>query len=176
MGRSLASEAHPYYFTYIDQVPGDDPLVVLEAQLEEALQLFAGISEEVSLRRYAAGKWSIRETLNHVTDTERAFVFRALWFARGFPAPLPGYDQHIAVVGAGADAVCWKAHVEEFRWVRLATVAFFRNLPSEAWSRSGIGEGNPFTVRALAFITAGHLAHHSTVLRERYLTADSIQL
>lgn len=107
--------------------------------------------------------------LNHITDTERAFSFRALWFARGFDAPLPGYDQNIGVAGGGADAISWAAHVEEFRRVRLATISLFQNLPDEAWMRSGTADGNFFTVRAIAYILAGHVTHHLAVLRERYL-------
>jgi hypothetical protein len=116
-------------------------------------------------------KWSIRQVLNHVTDTERAFAFRALWFARGFATPLPGYDQNIAAAGAGADGVSWSAHVEEFRRVRFSTISLFRNMPPEAWTRGGIASEKPFTVRAVAFIIAGHLAHHIAILRERYLRA-----
>ena len=168
LGRPLATEAAPYYFTYIDKAPGDDPLALIEGQLEPHIALFSSISEEKSLHRYAAGKWSIREVLNHVTDTERAFAFRALWFGRGFQEPLPSYDQEIAVAGGGADRVAWAAHVEEFRRVRLATVSLFRNLPSEAWQRSGIASGNPFTVRAIAFIIAGHLEHHARVVKVKY--------
>src|ERR1700723_3518473 len=117
-GRPQNTEAAPYYFTYIDQVAGDDIASIIERQLVDSLALFAGISEEASRKRYAPDKWSIRQVLNHVTDTERAFAFRALWFARGFEAPLPGYDQNIAAAGAEADSVSWDAHVEEFRQVR----------------------------------------------------------
>src|SRR6266536_4747954 len=168
MGRPQETEAAPYYFTYINQVTGDDAAGIIESQLEESLAFFAKISEEKSLYRYAPDKWSIRQALNHVTDTERAFAFRALWFARGFETPLPSYDQNVAASGAGADRVAWAAHVEEFRRVRLATVSLFSNMPSEAWTRSGIASDNPFTVRALAYIIAGHLAHHIRVLRDRY--------
>ncbi len=104
-GRPLATEAAPYYFTYIDQVAGDDALATIKQQVEEVRDLFAGISEEESRHRYAPDKWSIRQVLNHVTDTERAFAFRALWFARGFTDPLPSYDQDIAAAGAEADGV-----------------------------------------------------------------------
>ena len=107
--------------------------------------------------------------LNHVTDTERAFAFRALWFARGFESPLPSYDQNVAASGAEADLVSWAAHVEEFRRVRLSTISLFRNMPSPAWTRSGIASDNRFTVRALPYIIPGHFAHHVSVLRERYL-------
>jgi hypothetical protein len=169
IGRPQDTEAAPYYFTYINQVTGDDAAGTIETQLEESLAFFASISEERSLYRYAPEKWSIRQVLNHITDTERAFAFRALWFARGFETPLPGYDQNIAASGAEADKVSWSAHVEEFRRVRLATISLFRNLPADAWTRSGIASDNPFTVRALAYIIAGHVTHHVTVLRERYL-------
>ena len=166
--RPTKDEAAPYYFTYIDQVTGEDPVAAVRGQLEPAVTFFSAISEAKSLHRYAPGKWSIRQLLNHVTDTERAFVFRALWFARGFETPLPGYDQEIAVAGAGADATLWAAHVEEFRRVRLATISFFEHLPAEAWARSGIASDNRFTVRALAFIVAGHVEHHLRIVRERY--------
>jgi DinB superfamily len=168
IGRPESAEAAPYYFTYIDQVVGEDIGITLERQLEESLVVFSGISEERSLYRYAPEKWSIRQVLNHVSDTERSFAFRALWFARGFKASLPSYDQNIAASGAEADRVTWAAHVEEFRRVRLATISLFSNMPTEAWARSGIASDKPFTVRALAYIIAGHLTHHVKLLRERY--------
>lgn len=168
IGRPQEIEAAPYYFTYINQVPGNDAPAVIKSQLEESLAFFSGISEQKSLYRYAPEKWSIRQTLNHVNDTERALTFRALWFARGFETPLPSYDQNIAASGAGADNIPWAAHVEEFRRVRLSTISLFRNMPSEAWTRTGIASDNRFTVRALAYIVAGHLTHHVRILRERY--------
>jgi DinB family protein len=169
IGRPQPTEAAPYYFTYINQVTGDDPVATIDRQLDESLTFFSAISEEKSLYRYAPEKWSIRQLLNHVTDTERAFTFRALWFARGFDTPLPSYDQNIAAASAQADAISWAAHLEEFRGVRLSTISLFRNMPPEAWTRSGIASDNRFTVRALAYIIAGHLTHHINVLRERYL-------
>lgn len=170
-GRPAGDEAAPYYFGYINQVVGDDILSILEDQLRDSLPFFAGISEEKSLHRYAADKWSIRETLSHLTDVERLSVYRALWFARGFEAPLPSFDQHVGVAGAAADRIPWAAHVAEFQQTRLSTVSFFRHLPADAWMRRGIASDNPFTVRALAFMVAGHLTHHVKILRERYLTA-----
>ena len=169
IGRPQSTEAAPYYFTYINQVTGDDALAAIEGQLDPSLALFATISEEKSLHRYAPEKWSIRQVLNHVTDTERAFAFRVLWFARGFETPLPGYDQDIAAAGAEADTFPWAAHVEEFRRVRLASISLFRNLPADTWMRSGAASDNRFTVRSLAFIIAGHVTHHIAVLRQRYL-------
>jgi hypothetical protein len=169
IGRPQSDEAAPYYFRYIDCVTADDPVGLLQDQLREILPFFTQISEQKSLHRYSPDKWSIRQVLNHVTDTERAFAFRALWFARGFDTPLPSYVPNVAASGANADLVSWAAHVEEFRQVRASTISLFRNLSEPAWMRSGIASDHRFTERSLAFITAGHLAHHVNVIRERYL-------
>jgi len=163
------TEFAKYYVTYISQVPDGDIRRTLETQETDTLQLLRGISEERSLHKYAAGKWTIREVVSHINDTERMFVFRAMWFARGFDSALPSFDQEIAIRGAAADGRSLASHVEEFRAVRAGTVTLFRNLPDEAWTRRGVASGNPFTVRALAYIAAGHLAHHVRLLRERYL-------
>jgi hypothetical protein len=168
IGPPERSEAAAYYFKYIDRVASDDVVGVLGSQLDPTLAFLQDISEARSLHRYAPDKWSVREVLNHLNDTERLMVLRALWFARGHETPLPSYEQDPAVAAARADAVPWSSHVEEFRAVRVATLAFFRNLPGEAWSRRGIASGNPFTVRALAYIVAGHTAHHVAILHERY--------
>ncbi len=171
IGRPQPAEAAPHYFTYINQVAGVNPTVIIETQLADALQFFSSISEEKSLYRYAPTKWSIREVLNHISDTERAFAFRALWFARNFTAPLPGYDQDIAATGASADKFSWADHIDDFRSVRLATISLFKTLPPEAWLRTGIASDNTFTVRAMAFIIPGHVAHHLSLIRDRYLKA-----
>lgn len=163
------TEAAEYYFTYIDKVPAGDILEILEAQLGETRTFLAGINDQQSLFRYAPDKWSIRQVMSHVNDTERVFVFRTLWFARGFEEPLPSFDQDVAVTFAGADTRSWASHIEEFETVRAATMTLFRNLPEDAWTRRGIASGNPFTVRALAYIIAGHVTHHLKVLRERYI-------
>jgi hypothetical protein len=167
--RPEPDEAAPYYFGYINRVPDGDILRTLETQLEEVLGLLESIPEEKSLHRYARGKWSCRQLLSHVSDTERVFVHRALWFARGFDTPLPSFEQEIAVAAAGADGIPWARHVEEFRAVRRATLPLFRNLPVEAWAKKGVASGNAVSVRALAWITAGHTAHHAAILKERYL-------
>jgi hypothetical protein len=164
------TEAAPYYFKYIDRISSGDIVGQLESQLGDAMAVLSNISEEESLHRYAADKWSIRQVWNHVNDCERLFVFRAFWFARGFDSPLASFDQDPAAAAARADDFSWASHVEEFRGVRLATLAFFRNLPSDAWRRKGIASGNPFTVRALAYIAAGHVSHHTSVLQEHYLS------
>lgn len=163
------TEAAEYYFTYIDRVPEGDICETLERQRTETLTMLRGVSDEQSLHRYAPDKWSIREVFGHLNDTERLFSFRALWFARGFDSPLPSFDQSVAVSASGADERPWASHIDEFSAVRLATLAFFRHLPSEAWDRRGTASGNPFSVRALAWLAAGHETHHTSILRERYL-------
>jgi hypothetical protein len=163
------TEAAEYYHGYIDQVPDGDILRILETQGPETLTLLRSISDKKSLHRYAPDKWSIRQVMGHVSDTERVFVFRAMWFARGCEGALPSFDQDVAVSTAGSDERSWRSHVDEFQAVRSATVAFFKDLPADAWSRRGIASGKEFTVRALAFIAAGHVAHHNRILRERYL-------
>lgn len=168
-GRPESTEAAQYYFTYIDKAVGDDALQAMQSQLDEYLPLLTRIDEEKSLHRYAPGKWNIRQVLNHVSDTERSFAFRAVWFARGFDTALPSFDPDTAAGGAQADAVPWAAHVEEFRRVRLATISLFENLPPDAWMRTGVASGKTFTVRALAFLIPGHATHHFDILRERYL-------
>lgn len=162
-------EAAPYYFNYISKVEGDDVVGVMQRQLDETLSLLSGISEERSLHRYAPDKWSFRQVISHINDTERLFQARAFWFARGFDSPLPSFDEKVCSAAARADEVSWASHVVEFRAVRLSTLAFFGNLPPEAWMRSGTASEMPFTVNALAYLAAGHLEHHLAILRERYL-------
>ena len=168
IGRPEPAEAAPYYAGYIGRVESDDVFGVLETQLDTTLAFLRGISEDGSLHRYAPEKWSGRELMSHVNDSERVFVYRALWFARGFDTPLPSFDQEPCAVAARADEISWARHVEEFRAVRLASIAFFRNLPAEAWMRTGIASDKTFTVRALAYIVAGHVFHHMAILREKY--------
>jgi uncharacterized damage-inducible protein DinB len=169
MTRPQATEAASYYFKYIDLVTGDDIVSAMENQRSEMLQFLNGISEERSLHSYAPGKWTIREVLNHVNDGERIFAGRALWFARGFTDPLPGFDQDIAVPMAQANDTSWADLVEEFKIVRLGTISLLKTLPAEAWDRTGVASDNPVSVRALAYIIAGHVTHHRNVLREKYL-------
>lgn len=169
MTRPQNTEAAEYYFKYIDLVRSDDVVSAFKNQLSQTVPFLEGISEEQSLKSYAPGKWTIRELLNHVSDGERVFVGRAFWFARGFQDPLPSFEQDIAVEHAHANETSWATLVEEFKTVRAATISFFDTLPSEAWSRSGVASDNPVTVRALAYIIAGHLEHHINVLNEKYL-------
>src|SRR5690349_698647 len=112
------TEAAEYYFTYIDQVPkGQDIRHLIDSQLGEVVPLLSGISEEKSLYRYAPDKWTIRQVVGHLNDTERLFVFRALWFARGYDTPLPSFDQDTAIIGARSDDIPLREHVEELKAV-----------------------------------------------------------
>jgi hypothetical protein len=169
IGRPDAGETAPYYAGYIQQVTGDDIIGILSAQRVEALAFLTGIAEDRSLHRYAPGKWSMRDVLAHVNDCERLFTSRAFWFARAFDTPLPSFEQDAAAAAAMADARTWADHIEEFRTVRDATLSMFSGLSAEAWMRRGIASGNPFSVRGLAYVAAGHVAHHLRILRERYL-------
>ena len=163
------TEAAPYYFTYIDQVGPGDVRDLMDAQGAEALTLLRGIGDERSTYKYAPDKWTIREVVNHVNDAERLFAFRAFWFARGFDSPLPSFDQNVAVAAAGIDRRSWSSHIDEFEAVRAASVSLFRHLPDDAWTKQGVASGYAFSVRALAYITVGHVAHHVRLLKERYL-------
>jgi DinB superfamily len=162
------SEAPEYYFNYIDLVPPGDICARLDSQRREVDDLLRSVADERSRFRYAPDKWSIREVLGDVNDAERLFTFRAYWFARGFDAPLPSFDQTIAAQHAGADERPWLTHVEEFRAIRSSTLDLFRYLPLDAWRRTGIASGYSFTVRALAHIVVGHVIHHVTILKQRY--------
>lgn len=169
MTRPQTTEAASYYFEYIDLITSDDIVSVIESQMGQTLQFLEGISDEKSLSSYAPGKWTIRQVLNHVNDGERLFLGRAFWFARGFQDPLPSFEQDLAVEAAGANQTPWSELVDEFRTVRLSSISFFKNLPADAWARMGVASDSPMSVNAIAYIIAGHVAHHTNVLRERYL-------
>jgi hypothetical protein len=108
----------------------------------------------------APGKWSLKQVVCHINDTERIFAYRALRIARGDQTPLPGFEQDPYVSAADANARSWSDHIAEFEAVRAATLALFRGLPAPAWTRSGTASGNTLSVRAVAYIIAGHLIHH----------------
>lgn len=163
-----ADDAAPYYFNYIGRVPAGDVRVVLDSQLTDGSTWLSGIADEQSRFRYAPDKWSLREVLAHVNDSERVFAFRALWFARGFDAPLPSFDQTVAASHALADRQPWADLVDEFRAVRRSTIALFRHLSPEAWRRSGVASGHAVSVHALAYIIAGHFIHHAQVITDKY--------
>jgi hypothetical protein len=170
-GRPDHSEAKEYYWRYMDRIQDDDIVAALERNGRETAALLRSVGDEQSKHRYAEGKWSIREATLHVIDAERVFASRALWFARGFTTELPSFDQDIAVAASGADARSRSSLIEEFEATRASTIAMFRGLPEDAWMKSGVASGNPFTVRALAYMIAGHADYHNAILRERYLVS-----
>ena len=166
-----ASEYAPYYGKYIALVGGNDVVAALEDQPRETVSLLTGLTDEQGDYRYAADKWSIKEMLGHVVDAERVFSYRALRFARNDQTPLASFEQD-DYVRAGNFSECRLADlIEEFVAVRRATVWLFRQLSAEAWMRRGIASDNPVSVRAIAYIIAGHELHHRRVLQEKYLSA-----
>lgn len=167
--RPSRDEAPEYYFNYIDLVAAGDICDILAQQRAETIALLRSVSPERGCHRYGPDKWSVSGVVAHLNDCERLFAFRAFWFARGFESPLPSFSQDVAARHDGADDRPLDSHIEEFAAVREATVQLFSHLPADAWLRRGIASDNPFSVRALAFVTAGHVIHHSRILSERYL-------
>ena len=164
-----ASEYLAYYGRYIDKVPEGDLLQTLRTQLDETLALVRGLDEEHGGHRYAPGKWSIRTVLGHLIDAERIFAYRALRISRGDPTPLASFDENAYAEMAGSDARTLGDLADEFEHVRLGNIVFFRGLSDEALARRGTASDATVSVRALAWIIAGHEAHHVGLLRERYL-------
>jgi uncharacterized damage-inducible protein DinB len=169
--RPTIGEYPPVFESYLSRVPAGDVFPHLARQLEETLALVSGLSDVQAEFRYAAGKWSIKEILGHLMDTERIFVYRALCFARNEAAPLPGFDENAYVEASNFDARSLSSLIEEFRATRAATVAFFAGLPADVLSRRGTANGREYDVKSAAAIIVGHERHHRAVLAERYLTA-----
>jgi hypothetical protein len=172
-GRPQTGEFASYYQRYIDLATEDDVVAALDAQSHETATLLGGISEQQAANRYEPGKWSVKQLVGHIIDSERIFAYRALCFARGETTPLPGFEQEPYVVNAASDDRPMADLAEELTAVRKANVMMLRALPSEAWSRIGTASDNAITVRALAFIILGHDRHHLRILRERYLGAPT---
>lgn len=166
--RPAPGEYAPYYERYVSLVAGD-VLETLERQGAETVALLGGLTEERGGSRYAPGKWSVKELVGHMIDTERVFAYRLLRVARGDRTPMEGFDQDPYVANSNADARTLQSLASEYGHVRAATLALARGLDSAAWSRSGVANENEVTARALAHIIAGHEAHHVGILRERYL-------
>ena len=168
-GRPEPNEYASYYETYVSKVSGEDVVETLERQGAETLALLRGLPEERGAHRYGEGKWSVKQLVGHLSDGERLFSYRALSIARGDSAPLPGMEQDVWMAGSDFDSRTLSDLIDEFEAVRAATLHLLRHLSPEAWARRGVASDNEVTVRALAYIIAGHEAHHLKVLRERYL-------
>jgi hypothetical protein len=159
-----------FYEKYVALVPDADIVETLEGQLEDALALLRGVTEERAGYAYEPSKWSIKQVVGHIIDTERVFAYRALAIARGDEQPLPGMDQDEYMAGANFDETTLAGLLEQFEHLRRANVLMLRGFSDEAWSRRGTASGYEVTVRAVAYIMAGHVAHHVKILRERYLS------
>jgi len=165
-------EYSPYYDRYISLVASEDILGILETQLVETVSVLSTCSEQQGEFRYSPGKWNMKEVLGHVADTERIFAYRALRISRNDKTPMAGFEQD-DYVRNGPFAHCRLAKlVEDFSRVRQATLSLFGNLPEDAWLRRGVANNNEITVRAVAYIIAGHELHHRRILQQLYLTRD----
>jgi uncharacterized damage-inducible protein DinB len=166
--RPVASEHAAYFSRYVDLVADGNIVGTLAAQFERTLAHLKTVSDADSLKRYADGKWSVREVVGHMIDTERIFAYRALRIARNDRTELPGFEQDDYIPAAQFDRRPWADLLEEFEAVRRSNVMMFRGLNQEAWPRQGVVNGNAMSVRAAAYVIAGHELHHMRVLREKY--------
>jgi hypothetical protein len=167
--RPADTEYGEYYRRYVQLVPEGNIVAILATQLEDTLALVRNMTDEQARSSYAPGKWSIKSALGHCADTERVLAYRALRIARGDVTPLPGFEQNAFAENAGYDDRPLPSVIAEFAAVRGATVALLAGLPPAAWGREGMASDMPVTVRALAWMIAGHELHHRGILAERYL-------
>ncbi|MBI5852159.1 MAG: DinB family protein [Planctomycetes bacterium] len=168
ISRPERSEYATYYGGYVDLVPEGDVLAQLRCLGVATLDLLESLDDVRAAHRYAPGKWSIKQLLGHVIDGERVFAHRALAIARQDPADQPSMEQDDWMAAVDFDRRSWASLVAEYRAVRAATLALFESFDAETSLRRGRASGNPFTVRALVYVVAGHELHHLRVLRERY--------
>ena len=161
---------HPSYLDrYINLVPEDDLLTAFKAQLPVITEFFNSITEEKSMHAYAPGKWTIKELLLHMTDTERVFSFRSLCFARGEKQSLPGFDENTYAANSNANSRSWNELVKEFLLVRQTTEIMFASFTEEALHNTGTANNNPATALSMGFTAIGHVYHHKKIIEERYL-------
>lgn len=167
--RPQPGENAPYYDRYISLVPGDDILATLDEQRRQTVLLLSGRTEADGDLRYAPAKWSLKEVLGHLNDTERIMSYRALRIARSDATPIEGFEQDDYVRHGPFVRRPLADLIEDYIAVRRATLSLFRNLDEVAWARRGVANKNEITVRALAYIIAGHELHHRQILEEKYL-------
>lgn len=168
MKRPQPDEYNSFYATYIDKV-GDDVLAELRDQLVSAVSFLTEIPADKTDRPYAEGKWTLKELLGHMIDTERIMAYRLLRFARNDSTVLPGYEQNDYIDNAHFNQQDFGCLVEEFAAVRKANLYLFESLTEDELNRRGEANKSPLSVRALLFILAGHLKHHIIVIKEKYL-------
>jgi hypothetical protein len=167
--RPEPGEYAPYYHRYISLVPGPDILSAFDEQRRQTLLLLSGRTDEDGNFRYAPDKWSLKEVLGHLNDTERIFAYRALRIARNDPTPIEGFEQDDYVRNGPFARRPLEDLIEDYIAVRRSTVSLFRNLDEAAWTRRGTANKSEITVRALAYIIAGHELHHRRMMEEKYL-------
>jgi hypothetical protein len=168
MTRPLESEYAPEFQGYVAHVSEEEILPVLRSQLDELDVLLGRVTPERETYAYAEGKWSIREIVGHLIDGERVFGYRAFCIARGENQDLPGFEQNDYIAAARYDSIDLEDLLSELRLVRQANIAMLRNLDDQTWMHLGTANDAQVSVRAIAFIMAGHVRHHMGVLRERY--------
>jgi hypothetical protein len=161
-------EYAPYYDRYISLIAASDILVTLEKQWPETVALLSECNEAEGDFRYAQGKWSVKEVVGHVIDSERVFSYRALRIARNDKTPIEGFEQDDYVKYGPFGRCSLAALVDEFKAVRQATLTLLRGLDETAWARRGVANNNETSVRAIAYIIAGHELHHQKILQEQY--------
>lgn len=166
--RPAATEYASWYAGYIERVPDGDIVTVLRQGGDALTSALVAIPDVKGDHRYAEGKWTVRTVIGHLIDAERIFAYRALRIARGDSTPLPGFEETDYAAAAGSDARSIAGLASEMHAVRESTVRLFESFPEEAWTRSGTVNNAPVSMRALAWITAGHAMHHLAVLRDHY--------
>jgi len=171
VSRPQSDEYASYYEKYVSLIPSEDIVGTLEAQRVQMSQLLAARSEREGNFRYAPDKWSVKEVIGHLADAERIFAYRLLRIARGDETPLPGFEQDGYIVPGRFGARTLADVAAEFAAVRMATMTLVQSLPEEAWKRRGTASDSPVTVRAQAYIIAGHEIHHRKILDEKYFPA-----
>lgn len=166
--RPASAEYDSYYHRYISLVPEQDVLISLDQQLADTMILLRSLSDQHGAFRYEPGKWSVKEVLGHVIDTERIMSYRALRIARNDRTPIEGFEQNDYVKYGSFDNRTVTNLGREYEQVRRATISLFRNLEPDAWLRRGIANKLEISVRALAYIIAGHELHHRALLKDKY--------
>ncbi|MEO7963809.1 MAG: DinB family protein [Gemmatimonadaceae bacterium] len=167
--RPEQAEFLPYYGTYISLVSAGDVVETLSSQQDVTLGMLRDLPEDQGGIRYASGKWSLREVVGHLCDVERVFCYRALRFARGDETPLAGFDENSYVARSHLDARSLRSLCDEYEAVRRASVLLFASFDADEWMRTGTANSSKMSVRAAAWICAGHELHHREILRTRYL-------
>jgi len=170
-GRPKAEEYAPYFDRYISLVRDEDILATLQKQWSETAVLLKSLNEKDGEFRYGPDKWSVKEVVGHMNDTERIFAYRALRISRGDKTPLAGFEQDDYVRGGGFDKRTLADIAEEFDAIRKSTMILFRGLEKDAWTRQGIANNGDLSVRALAYMIAGHELHHRRILQEKYFSS-----